>query len=401
MKIFLHPDYWVEVPAGEFLIGLSDTQRDFIRTRIRNQMGYERFSASQRRLVESAIAKFRRRAESGDPEQPVGLSEEENIIWHDPFRKIFDVEYFLMYASTQTAVWVDRFYIARFPVIRRQYGTFQDRGTPPGDLPGALEEPPEDREVAVVSSDEVILGFCQALGGRLPDGYEWEKAARGTDGQLYPWGDEWDLEAGFFYYAQPLSEPGRVDAFPRGVSPYGVWGMAGGLPELVGKGKGRKGCHAKESSAETAWFDHILDRGGKGRWVSLRPVLDEWPRQEWPGFQASLAEPNAEALQKMGPLADLLLTQFNWSALETKVLDILEPAIVALREGRKAESQALLTEILHNDPDNEAGWLLQAAALEDVPKQRECVQRALAINPKSEIGWKMGILLKPPARTRW
>ena len=371
MKTILHPDYWVEVPAGEFLIGLSDAQRDFIRARACS--------------LDPAIYEY--------------------------------IERHLGYVGDQKPFWVDRFYIARFSITRRQYGLFRE-GTPASNLPGALEEPAISvivsirpgrgeiksygREVAPIPEGGLEEELCQGLRGRLPDGYEWEKAARGTDGRLYPWGNEWDPEAGDFYYGQPTLETRRVDAYPRGVSPYGVWAIVGGLPELASMGGGgRMGFHARESSAETAWFDHIVGMRHWGLWVSLRSVLDKWPRRQWPGFQAGLAEPNAEALQKMGPLADLLLTQFDWSALETKVLDILEPAIVALREGRKAESQALLTEILHNDPDNEAAWLLQAAALEDVSKQRECVQRALALNPESEVGQKMGVLLKPPVRTRW
>ena len=44
-----------------------------------------------------------------------------------------------------------------------------------------------------------------------------------------------------------------------------------------------KGCHAKESSKAFAWFDHILALPGRGFWVSLRLVLDKWPRTQWTG----------------------------------------------------------------------------------------------------------------------
>lgn len=115
---------------------------------------------------------------------------------------------------------------------------------------GACAEPSvRERDPQYGSPDQPVVGvswydarrYCHWTHGRLPSGDEWERAARGRDGRMFPWGEQVDrrranhgaLGLGCLDERDGAALSARVGSYPDGVSPDGLQDMAGNVSEWV------------------------------------------------------------------------------------------------------------------------------------------------------------------------
>ncbi|NLS76118.1 MAG: SUMF1/EgtB/PvdO family nonheme iron enzyme [Chloroflexi bacterium] len=150
--------------------------------------------------------------------------------------------------SPQHTLNLPRFYMARYPVTVAQFRAFvEDSGYEPRDrdcLSGMANHPVvwvtwhEARAFAAWLTERLREGapgplaemVRQGWAVRLPTEAEWEKAARGADGRIYPWGDQADPERAN-YGGTGIGGTSAVGCFPHGASPYGCLDLSGNVWE--------------------------------------------------------------------------------------------------------------------------------------------------------------------------
>jgi serine/threonine-protein kinase len=137
------------------------------------------------------------------------------------------------------SITLDAFWIDQTEVTNKQYALcVADGGC---TLPSDLKSPRRSSyymDMAFAAYPVIYVewaqaeAYCKWAGRQLPTEAQWEKAARGTDGRMYPWGDAAPHDT-LLNYNSTSRDTTQVKSYPDGVSVYGAYDMAGNVWEWV------------------------------------------------------------------------------------------------------------------------------------------------------------------------
>jgi formylglycine-generating enzyme required for sulfatase activity len=187
-----------------------------------------------------------------------------------------------LFGSNKQPMTLPAYYIDRTPVTNAEYLVFVDATKadfPPHWRQGKPLPGSENHPVTQVTWFDAVA-YAKWVGKRLPIGPEWEKAARGTDGRTYPWGDAFDKTRLNSGDGGPLKTVPVGQYSPQGDSPYGVVDMSGNVYEWTNDGnevltmglRGGSWLDGRDEARTFAVRKHTPRR--KNDFIGFRCVMD-------------------------------------------------------------------------------------------------------------------------------
>ncbi len=245
----------IEVPAGPFIAGSDRAERE---------MGY---------LLDEAAYRHQRTRTGRWYEREASRQEKTLPAYKITRTPITNADYAVFVAATgHPAPDVDPETWAGYRLIHPYARTRRHAW--------AEGRPPEDRArhpVVLVSHDDARayaawLGAETGTPWRLPSEAEWEKAARGTDGRRFPWGDAWDPRRLNSHDRGPFDTL-PVGSFPAGASPFGLLDAAGQVFEWTATPAGSGRFIVKGGSWDDSGCGVCRPAARHGRPAQLKHIL--------------------------------------------------------------------------------------------------------------------------------
>jgi formylglycine-generating enzyme required for sulfatase activity len=137
-------------------------------------------------------------------------------------------------------VYLDAYYMDKYEVTNALYAACVKAGTCPipTKRPIKYDNNSAFDNYPVFVDWNMANTYCKWRGGQLPTEAQWEKAARGTDGRTYPWGEEIDCNKANYWARDGrggscVGDTTAVGSYESGKSPYGIYDLAGNVWEWV------------------------------------------------------------------------------------------------------------------------------------------------------------------------
>ncbi len=200
------------------------------------------------------------------------------------------------------------FAIERYEVSNKQYSEFLEKHSAAGDMP--FPDLPADRksyqpdpqihgDARFNRPDQPVVGvdwydaraYCRWRGGRLPSSDEWERAAGGFDGLVYPWGSSFERDrCNTANSVGNAGAPAEVSKFPRCSTANGILNLVGNADEWTDTNAPNSPDRNRKIIRGGSWtepgelrglngFAAVADPGYRGADMGIRCAVD--PRQSW------------------------------------------------------------------------------------------------------------------------